>query len=114
MSWYDDLQRLDLCYPNRKRLAKELSVTTTWIARVLNKVRKPDEEKKEKIRSLVERIQEENKLGGDAMTYSLQLIEKLDECDNIHEVQEVLERVKPVIEKKADRLLELQNQNGHG
>lgn len=112
MSWLKDLQRLDLCYPNRKRLAEDLNVTTTWVARVLNKVRKPDAEKKKKIRNLVARIKEENKLGGDAMTYSLQLIEKLNACDNIHEVEEVLSRAKPVIEKKANRLLEIQNSNG--
>jgi len=105
MTWKKALQRLDLCY-GRVVLADQLGVSSRDITMALNGTAKSvSADLKRNARKEIERLRRDHVAAHEVGIYALQMAYQMRDAESKNRRDEILRRCVPVLEQKAERLM---------
>lgn len=105
MGWKEDLHRLDACF-DRAALADYIGVSVSWINKAFHDGRSTSAEYRWKVREALERLKGEHAAAHEVAIYALQQADQLRQADSMQEVEDILDRTVPMLEYKAEGLMD--------
>ena len=103
--WRAHKARLERAFPSMAAAADYAGIAPlTWEAWE-RQGKHPDEDARERLVRASRRLDEEHRMGAEAIAYAMQLVRALEQTDLTCKQKDILTRSKPIIEKYADLLL---------